>query len=51
MFTRSLINLAISAAAGDKEVPGQELRLEHIGLVPRVELEHLPKSVLSTTEM
>ena len=35
-------NLSISAAAGDQEVPRQELGLEHIGLVPRVELKHLP---------
>merc|ERR1719398_394701 len=36
---------AISAAAGDKEVPRQELGLEHVGLVPRVELKHLPASL------
>ena len=35
-------NLAVSAAAGDKKVPGQKLGLENIGLVSRVELEHLP---------
>ena len=42
MYRRSFSNLAVSAAAGDKEVPGQKLGLENIGLVPRVELEHLP---------
>ena len=40
---RSFSNLAISAAASDEEVPRQEFGLEHVGLVPRVELKHLPK--------
>ena len=44
-------NLAISAAAGDKEVPRQELGLEHVGLVTRVELKHLPESDFLTPEM
>lgn len=48
---QGFFNLAISAAAGDKEVPRQELGLEHVGLVPRVELKHLPKSDLLTPEM
>ena len=45
-----MTNLAISTAAGYKEVSRQELWLEHIGLVSRVELEHFPRnSDLSTS--
>ena len=38
----SIYHLSIPTAAGDEEVPGQKLRLEDIGLVARVELEHFP---------
>ena len=36
------LHLSIPAAAGDEEISRQELGLEDIGLVARVELEHFP---------